>query len=634
MHVLAGSCGVSSPRTVRMSRFVRCQPYGATGVRGAALLAIITLAALGACAPRTAGPATSPTPRQVAAGPEALGTVLGKRAEGTRGMVAAAHPAAAEAGQEVLRLGGNAVDAAVATSFAIGVVEPMMSGIGGGGGMVIWMADSRTADFMEFYSTAGSGVDSNYAADGGLQGARAVAIPGEVAGLLAAHERYGRLPLTQVMAPAIRLAQDGFSVHAMLARVAAGDSAKLSRSAPRAQEIFLPGGRPVAAGTLLLQPELAATLRRIAAEGRDGFYTGPVAQEIVRTLNADGNPISMADLAAFQPRWRRPVCGTYIGRMVITAAPPLSGSEVVEALNLLELHDWSSMGFPQRDPDAFDAMVTSIRAARADRNAFRSDPAVDYWPAAAFASRRFAERRLADAMARPEDQVPGDPSGISGAPEHACAAIDPWRDVRVSGRAVAPPDLVFADEDMQEGGETTHMSVVDADGNAVALTVTQGLYFGSGVWAAGTFLNSAMGNFSPAAASRNRAGAGRIPTTTIAPTILLDAAGAVEVVIGSPASGRIPPAVAQTLLYTLQFGMDPYSAVSMPRAYPWTDSRVVQIEQGFDGGVLAGARSLGWVLQQRIPIDHYFGGVAVLVRRDGRWIGAADPRRSGEVRAQ
>lgn len=601
--------------------------------RAAAILAVAAALSLGACTPRTVDPLTTATPLEIAAGPEALGTVLGKRAEGRGGMVAAGHPAAAEAGQEVLRLGGSAVDAAIATSFAIGVVEPMMSGLGGGGGMVIWSADSGGADFVEFYSTAAAAVDSNYRDNGSLQGARGVAIPGEVAGLLSAHERHGKLPLAQVMAPAIRLADEGFSVHGMLARVALGDSAKLSRSAARAQELFLPGGRPIAAGTILRQPELAATLRRIAAEGRDGFYRGAVAEEIIRTLNAGGNPMTMEDMASFQPRWRRPVCGSFMGRTVITAAPPLSGSEVVESLNLLSLHDWEGMGFPQRDPQAFDAMVTSIRAARSDRNAFTGDPAFNYWPASAFASTQYAARRLTAATARPEEQAPGDPAGISAAPEGRCAALDPWQDVLVAGGSTAPAELPDAFDDA-EGGETTHISVVDAKGNAVALTVTQGLYFGSGSWAAGTFLNSAMGNFSAASGSRNRAGPGRIPSTTIAPTILLDSRGSVEVVVGSPASGRIPPAVVQTLLYTLQFGMDPYSAVSMPRAYPSTGTRVVQIEQGFNGNVLAGARSMGWVLQQHAPIDHFFGGVAVLVRRDGRWIGAADPRRSGEVRAQ
>lgn len=589
-------------------------------------LAVATIA----CAP-TPGSIGVPAAPVALDGEAAIGMHLGKRAEGRRGLVAAGHPAAAEAGREMLRKGGNAVDAAVATAFALGVVEPMMSGLGGSGGMVVWDAQAGRADFLEFYATAGARVDTTLHLATEPLGARAVAVPGEVAGLLAAHERWGRLTRQEVMAPAIRLAEEGFPVHAMLARVVQSDSAKLAASAAR--DLFLPGGRPLPPGAHLRQPELAATLRRIAAEGRDGFYRGPVAAAIVRALEGSGNPITLDDLAGYEPRWRRPICGTYLGRTVLTASPPLSGAQVVASLNLLELQDWSTLGLPHRDVRAFDALTTSLRAARADRDAYSGDPASAWIPAAALASERWAARRLADATARPERQAPGDPRGVITQPEGRCAQLDPWRD------APPPPSLPAREapdddgDDMREGGETTHLSVVDAEGNAVALTITQGLYFGSGVWVAGTFLNSAMANFRAPDAPSNAIGPGRIPATTTAPTIVLDADGRTEVVIGSPASGRIPPAIAQTLLYTLQFGLDPYTAVSLPRIYPWTSSRRVQLEQGFAGEVLGGARTLGWELQQHPPTDFFFGGVTVLVRRDGRWIGAADPRRSGEVRS-
>lgn len=600
-------------------------------VRAAAVA--VTLAVTAACGSTATQVASAPSPAHAAASsPEALGAVLGKRAVGDKGMVASAHPSASEAGQEILRAGGTAVDAALATAFAIGVVEPMMSGLGGSGGMVIWDAITDNADFVEFYATSGARIST----EPNRGPARMVGVPGEVAGLLAAHAKYGRLPLATVMAPAIRLAESGYPAHAMLARVAQGDSAKLASSAPRAREIFLPGGRPVPAGAMIRQPELAATLRRISVEGRDGFYRGPVAEEIVRTIQADGNPITLDDLANYKERWRRPICGDYLGRTVITAAPPLSGSEVVETLNLFESYPWASLGFPQRDARAFDAMVTSIRAARADRNAHAGDPAFTFWPASVFASNEYAARRVAQAAARPQEQTPGDYSGIRPAPTGMCATIDPWTDVAVSGSASAPrtPETSDSEDNLHDGAETTHISVVDAEGSAVSLTITQGLYFGSGAWAAGTFLNSAMGNFSSPSSSRNPLGPNRIASTTISPTIVLDGGGDVEVVVGSPASGRIPPAISQTLLYTLQYGMDPYAAVSMPRVYPATGNREVQLEQGFNGNVLAGAYSLGWVIRQHTPIDHFFGGVAVLLRRDGKWIGAADPRRSGEVRAQ
>ena len=377
---------------------------------------LLFLLFLAACAPRPTLPPTAP--------PD-----LGKRLVAEHGMVASAHPAASEAGVEMLRQGGNAVDAAAAAAFAVGVVEPMMSGLGAGGGMTVWMQDERQADYLDFYSAAGAAVDTTLRGyDGSRVTPRGVAVPGAVAGLLDAHERWGLLPREAVLAPAVRLAEEGFPVHPLLARIVAGDSAKLN-AYPGAARIFWPGGKPIRAGERLVQPELAATLRQVAAEGRDAFYRGPVAEEIVRVLHEGGNPLTLEDFASYQARWRRPVCGAYHGLTVLSAPPPQSGMQVIEMLNLLEPYDLPELGLPTRSPRTFHILTSAMRVAMADRNATVGDPDGSAVPAAGVASKSFAQERaeLVGASAVPDTIPPGDPLAEDQLPPVAgCAALQPW----------------------------------------------------------------------------------------------------------------------------------------------------------------------------------------------------------------
>lgn len=584
------------------------------------LQAPLCAALLAACAGRAPAPTAPPD--------------LGKRGVAERGMVASAHPLASDAGVEMLRAGGNAVDAAVAAAFAVGVVEPMMSGIGGGGGMLVWTQGDRRADYLDFYPTAGAAVDTTLRSYRGPSATpRGVGVPGAVAGLLDAHARWGRLPREAVLAPAIRLAEEGFPVGPLLARTTAGDSAKIAAS-PGAARIFLPGGRPIRAGERLVQPELAATLRRVAAEGRDGFYRGSVAEEIVAVLNRGGNPMTTADLADYRSRWRRPLCGEYRGAVLLSAAPPQSGMHVIEAMHLLEPYDLPALGHPTRSGRAFHVLTSALRTAVADRSAYVGDPDRAYVPAAGVASREYARERAAHvgAVSAAERIPAGDPRRADALPPSPrCRALEPFPPAAAAPTAPGPA-AVRPEAAGDEGyGETTHLSAVDAEGNAVSLTYTQGLYFGTGSWAAGTFLNSALLNFSDNPESPNALGSGRVPASTIAPTIVLDG-DRVRLVIGSPASGRIPPAIVQALVYTLDFGMDPLEALRMPRLFPSSASPVVRVEDGFPGAVLGEAVSLGYRIEAAPPADLFFGGVHLIERRDGRWVGAADPRRNGEVR--
>ncbi len=545
------------------------------------------------------------------------------------GVVAAAHPDAATAGLAVLRAGGNAIDAAVATAFALGVVEPMMAGVGGGGSMTIWLAESREAWNAEFYASAGADPDTALdrvaESERGAMPERWVAVPGMVAGLLEAQERFGRLTRAEVLDPALRLARDGFVIRPLLGRVILEERDKLLGDSAAAA-LFYPGGQPLGPGDRLVQPILLQTLESIREQGRDGFYRGPTAEALVTALRAGGNPMTLEDLASFQPRWRRPVCAAYRGYTVLSAAPPLSGIEVLEALTLLEPFDLSVLGLPTESPAAFGALVDAIRIAQADRDAWLGDPRDVGVPATAMVSPAYAASR-ANAMGL--DEVPD-----------AIEPGDPWKDPQPEPSAACQVLGAFPPTELDPGGgerqapgvegedaETTHFSIVDDDGNAVAMTFTIGGYFGYGVYVAGAFMNDAMENFGGAEA--NRRGPYRTPRSTTAPTIVLEG-DEVRLVVGSPGGARIAPAIVHTIVYALDYGIDPWAALAMPRAFPAHDRPTVQLEPGYDGGALAGLRRRGYELNARPPLDYYFGGVhAVLVKNDGTLIGAADPRRDG-----
>jgi gamma-glutamyltranspeptidase / glutathione hydrolase len=572
---------------------------------------LVFVALLSACAP--------PAPL-ASSGPD-----VGKRAVAEHGMVAAGNGYASDAGVAMLLRGGNAVDAAVATAFALGVVEPMMSGLGAGGGAMIWNQATGRADYVDFYSAAGAVIDTGLQALRGSSTPRGVGVPGAVAGLLSMQAKYGRLARAEVLAPAIRLAAEGHTANSLLSRMISADTAKLGRYAG-ARRIFLANGRPVRAGDPVVQPELAATLRLIAEQGADAFYRGPLTQAFVRTLRDGGSTLTEADFAAYQPRWERPLCGTYRGRVVLSAAAPQSGMQVLEALNLLEPVDLPALGLPSRAPAAFDVLAGALRVAVTDRDAYVGDAHHVAVPQAGVSSKAFAAaRRAAMTGSGKERLAPGDPWAADvAAPEPACTPFAP------AGAARGPRVAVFGTPEDGQLAETTHLSVVDAEGNAVSLTNTLGVNFGTGTWVDGVFFNSALFNFARNDSGPNAARPSHIPASTISPTLLLRD-GRVEMVVGSPGSAAIPPAIVETIVYTLDYGMDPLQALRMPRVIPSSSGRV-QVEDGFAAEVLARAHQWFGDIVTSPPVDQGFGGVHVLVRTRGRWVGAADPRRSGEVR--
>lgn len=560
---------------------------------------------------------------------------LGKRLEAEHAVVTSAHPRASEAGLEILRRGGNAVDAAVATAFAVSVGEPQMSGLGGGGSMLIWLQDEQRAEYVDFYAAqrpaSWRGLTRG---DTGRTDLRRVAIPGEVAGLLDAHARFGRLPRAEVLAPAIRLAEEGYPVNQILAQMIANDSVKLARY-PASRRTYWPNGRRLRPGDLFRQPELAATLRRIAEQGRKGFDEGPVAESLVRQLRAGGHPATLADLAAFEPQWKRPLCGEYRGRVVLSAPPPQTGLQILHTLELLEPYDLRSLGLPSRSARAFDVLTSAMRVGMTSPR-YGEDPNWADAPATGVISPAYAATRQAlVGTGRALDSIPaGDPAPfVASPPAPQCAPLDPYRGasaVRATSRSGAPADRSAA------GGETTHLSVVDAAGNAVALTQTNSSTFGVGDRAEGGFmLNDSGTDFSRDTARAARAEPaldGRHPfwirRSTISPTIVLEDGRAI-MVVGAPGGGRIPTEILQNMVYVLDYGLDPLEALRLPRIYPSPRERAVQLENGFAARVLGEIGAMGYQ-----PTAESFGyaRLYMIVRKGDRWVGAADPRHDGEVR--
>lgn len=572
-----------------------------------------------ACSPPHGLPTTPPPDR-------------GRRVVAEHGAVSSASPYASDAGVEILRAGGNAIDAAVATAFAIGVAEPQMSGIGGSGAMTIWLQDEGRAEFIDFYAAQNADSWAAAFASGrmpvertGPGDLRIVGVPGDVAGLLAAHERYGRLPRARVMEPAIRLAEAGFPVNQVLAEFILSSREKLGRF-DASMALMMPGGTPLAPGDRFRNPELAEVLRRIVDRGADGFYKGETARRLVEALNAGGNPATLDDVASYQVQWERPVCATYRGRVLLSAPPPQSGANVLEVLKLVEPYDLPRLGLPTHSARAMDVLASALRVGTAD-NWGNGDPNWSPMAAAGRVSDAYLrERSDLVGKGRVVSPVPdGDPLRYESAtPPPSCAALDPY------GPTPAIPGVPASgagDEDAGHG-ETTHLSVVDAEGNAVSLTQTNSTVFGSGANVLGFFLNDSGFRFTPESAAAPSLSRWRTRATTISPTIVLKD-GSVEMVVGAPGGGLIQPTIAQAMVYVLDYGMDPLEAVRMPRLFANPRSAALQMETGFTASALEGARAMGWEPEALPP---GYARIYMIARRGGRWVAVADPRHNGEAR--
>lgn len=551
-------------------------------------------------------------------------------------MVTSANPLASEAGVAMLRAGGNAIDAAVATAFALGVVEPQMSGLGGSGAAVVWLAGVNRPVYLDFYaaqfadswrgSTALKSVPQGGEPD--TRDLRVVGIPGEVAGLLALHEKHGTLTREQVLEPAIRLAEDGYPVGKILADFIAAGAAKM-KPYPSAMALYFPGGKPARPGVVVRNPLLAESLRRIAREGARGFYEGPLAETMLSAINAGGHPGTLRDFAAYAPQWKEPLCTEYRGHTVLSAPPPLTGMRVLHTLELLERFDLPAMGLPTRSAAAFDILTSALRVGQAGA-AGNGDPNWMAVPAKGISSEAFAATRaglVGTGSAQPV--VPrADADSFESTPlAPSCAALPPGAG---PAPAQAMSGLAAATDESQEStaGETTHLSVVDGAGNAVALTVTNSSVWGSGAFTAGFFLNDSGFRFTEQNIGLSSRSPWRIRTTTIAPTIVLKDRS-VQMVIGAPGAGRIPTEIVQVMVYALDYRLDPLDAVRMPRIFATAANPQVQVEHGFSPELLRDVRAMGY---DPVTESSGYARLYLVVRQGDRWVGVADTRHDGQPR--
>jgi len=467
-------------------------------------------------------------------------------------MVVSAEALATRAGVEILKAGGNAVDAAVATAYAEAVTNPCCGNIGGGGFLLIHRAGIPEDVFVNFRETAPHGATEDMYTRGGdasassLSGYLAVAVPGTVAGLDLALSRYGRLSRARVMAPAIRLASEGFILSLEDAGIFAAGAARLARD-PEAKRLFLHrDGTPLRAGERMVQSDLARTLRRIAKEGPPGFYHGEVAYRLVAAMAGRGGLITAQDLADYAATESAPIHCNYRGYEISSAPPPSSGGTAVcETLNVLAGYDLAASGF--NSARTLRELAESLRYAFIDRNRFLGDPAfVDNPIDSLLGVAHTAEIRASiDAAAARSDAL--------------CAVC------------AAPPSAA-------EKPETTHLSVVDAEGNAVSLTYTVNGLFGAGVVAPGTgfLLNDEMDDFATRPGIPNLFGLvqsrinaiapGKRPLSSMAPTIVTRD-GHLVMVVGSSGGSRIISIVAQVISNVLDHGMGAQEAIDAPRVH-------------------------------------------------------------------
>ncbi|HSY82343.1 MAG TPA: gamma-glutamyltransferase [Gemmatimonadaceae bacterium] len=466
------------------------------------------------------------------------------------GMVATDAPLATHVGAEMLRHGGNAVDAAVATAFALSVVWPAAGNIGGGGFIVAQMADSAPValDFREMAPAAATrdmfigpnDKPDNRASTGDL----AAGVPGSVAGLWEAHHRFGSRPWAEVLAPAIQLADSGFTVDSDFARTTIGDSARLSKF-PASAALFLPNGHPLVPGTRWRNPELATVLRRIAKDGRAGFYAGPTAAAIVAEMKRGHGIMTLADLAAYRAKWRTPITFDYRGYHVISMPPPSSGGITLALMaHMLSGRDLRALGW--HSPQEIHVLAESMRRAFAVRNHFLGDPDAIAIPTDRLMSQSFADSL--DANIRPDGATPS-------------------------------ADVSFPTGAGAEGKHTTHFSIVDGQGNAVALTTTINYGFGSAstVGGAGFLLNNEMDDFTAQPGVPNGAGLvqgeanaiapGKRMLSSMTPTIVLGHDGKPMIVTGASGSGRIITLVFQVISNVVDYDMGIAAAVSAPRVH-------------------------------------------------------------------
>ncbi|WP_199743421.1 gamma-glutamyltransferase [Caulobacter sp. 602-1] len=528
---------------------------------------------------------------------------------GEKGMVVSQNAIATKVGVDILRQGGNAVDAAVATAFALAVTLPRAGNIGGDGFMMVYMAKTQETVFIDYRGIAPRAakletfVDENGKEmdDVASRGYRAPTVPGTVAGLYLAHQKYGRLPWKQVVEPAFKLASDGVALSPDEAFVFSWGKQRLSESAAGKAAFYKPGGELYRAGEILRQPDLAWSLRQIADKGADAFYRGEIAQRFAADMKTHGGLITAEDLASYKAVIRQPLEGSYRG-LAVKTSPPASagGATLLEMLNILEQFDLKASG--PGSAKSLHLMAEAMKLGYADRSRFLGDTDFVKVPLAGFTSKAYGVERA--------------------------KLIDPER-------AKSAKELGVGDPWAFESHNTTHFSVADADGNAVSNTFTLGADFGSGVMVAGAgfVLNNQMNNYAHAAAWRaqksgrplppNALQPGKRVLSTMMPTMIFKD-GKPWLITGTPGGSTIIDTVLQVIVNVVDFKLNVAEATHQPRIFQDASDNL-RVEPNFNPDTVAALKAMGHPLSS----DETMGSAQSIMIEKGLFLGGADPRRPG-----
>ena len=527
-----------------------------------------------------------------------------------KAMVVTEEPIAADVGVAVLKAGGNAVDAAVAVGFALAVTYPTAGNIGGGGFLLARMADGRTA-FFDFRERAPGKSTRNMYLDAkgemtrdSIDGWRAPGVPGTVRGLELAHKKFGTRAWSELLKPSVDLASKGFEIQYELAHSLRSSSNKLSPY-PESNRIFLNNGQGWKAGDRLVQSELGHTLARIAKHGADEFYEGETAQRMAKEMAANGGLITLADLKAYRAVEREPLKGTYNGYQIVTAPPPSSGGiGILQMLGVLQGSGYEKYGWGSANHIHF--LAETMRRYYADRSEYLGDPDFYKVPLRSLLHPKYIDQLR--------------------------ASID--RDRASTSERIRPGKLTAF-----ESSETTHFSIVDAQGNAVSMTYTLNGSYGSGVTVPGLgiLMNNEMDDFASKPGTPNMFGLvqgeanaiepGKRPLSSMTPTIVTKD-GKLFMVVGGPGGGRIITSVLQTITNVIDFGMNVRDAVDSPRFHHQWMPDMITLEGGFSPDTVRLLEQRGHKVQTSSSVARIF---AIVVQPDGWLSGAADGRSYGKA---
>ncbi|WP_049292608.1 gamma-glutamyltransferase [Franconibacter helveticus] len=574
--------------------------------------AVIPALVAGLCLPVTAAPPPTAAPAPVSYGVE---QDIFHPVRAQHGMVASVDVTATQVGVDILKQGGNAVDAAVAVGFALAVTHPQAGNLGGGGFMMLRTKEGKVTaiDFREMAparATRDMFLDEQGNADSNksLTSHLATGTPGSVAGFSMALEKYGTMPLNKVIQPAIRLARDGITINEALASDLKTYGADILPQHENSKAIFWkPDGTPLQQGEKLVQTNLAKSLEMIAETGPDAFYKGPIADQIAQEMANNGGLITKEDLANYKAVERTPISGDYRGYQIFSMPPPSSGGiHIVQILNILENFDLHKYGFGSAD--SMQLMAEAEKYAYADRSEYLGDPDFVKVPWEALTSKDYAKslaQQIDINKAKPSKEIkPGN--------------ISPY-----------------------ESNQTTHFSVVDKDGNAVAVTYTLNTDFGSGIVAGNTgiLLNNEMDDFSAkpgvpnvyglVGGDANAVGPKKRPLSSMSPTIVVKE-GKTWLVTGSPGGSRIITTVLQMIVNTVDYGMNVAEATSAPRFHHQWLPDELWLEKGFSPDTQRLLKEKG----QNVAVKEVMGSTqSIMVGPDGMLYGASDPRTLDDLTA-